>query len=112
MRFRQDHSIYKSGDNGDEGDGREILIDPVVGAAAASLVLVVRTGAPAEPPISIAPAVVVTNPVRFIEATLADLSCYVAARNRGAANWAENLIDEKFEQLRRCGIEAEIKEIQ
>jgi hypothetical protein len=55
---------------------------------------------------------VVTNPTRFIESTLADLGWYVAAKNnQGSARWAQDLIDEKLDQLKKCGIEAEIRAI-
>jgi hypothetical protein len=50
----------------------------------------------------------ITDPSKFIEATLGDLSAYAAGR----ASWVAELVDEKVAALRVCGIEAELRRIQ
>jgi len=63
-----------------------------------------------EPPIRLSVAETVVDPQRFLDTTLADLEAYVAAKNKGSAkHWMENLLEEKLEHLRLCGIEVEIK---
>ncbi len=63
-------------------------------------------------PVHLTPWLIVCDASRFIEATLADLAVYVAAKNKGEArHWMENLLEEKLEHLRLCGIEVEIMEV-
>lgn len=59
------------------------------------------------------PYVTILDPAKFVSATLADLARYVAAKNQGRHHsWIENILDEKIEQLRLCGVEAEIRVVQ
>jgi len=76
------------------------------------LELVVVQRSPIPPPIRIAPAEVVTNPELFIARSLEDLAVWVEAQNRGAGHWMENLLDEKIERLRLCGVIVEVRRIQ
>lgn len=63
-------------------------------------------------PITVKPGLRIMDVSRFTEVTIQDLLTYVAARNRGSCHWADKLLDEKIEQLERCGVEAEIRKIQ
>ena len=55
----------------------------------------------------------ILDPAKFVSATLADLASYVAGKNQGRrCSWIEDLLDEKIEQLRLCGVEAEIRTVQ
>jgi hypothetical protein len=59
------------------------------------------------------PWVTILDPAKFVSSTLADLASYVSAKNQGRHHsWIENIIDEKIEQLRLCGVEAEIRAVQ
>ncbi len=65
-----------------------------------------------EPPIRLSVAETVVDPQRFLDTTLADLEAYVAAKNKSEAkHWMENLLEEKLEHLRLCGIEVEIRKV-
>ena len=64
------------------------------------------------PPIRLAPWLLVVDPNRFIEATLADLAVYVAAENKGSRHWIKDLLEEKLRQLEKCGLKVEIEEVQ
>jgi hypothetical protein len=60
-----------------------------------------------------APYVTILDPAKFVSATLADLASYVSAKNQGRQHsWIEDIVDEKIEQLRLCGVEAEIRTVQ
>jgi len=63
------------------------------------------------PPVHLTPFLTVTDTEKFIGAALAELEAYVAAKNRHSRHWVEQLIDEKLDHLRQCGIEAEIRQI-
>src|SRR5262245_26754763 len=54
----------------------------------------------------------IIDPGKFVENTLSSLASYVAARNTGRKHWISNLLDEKIEALRACGVEAEIRRLQ
>ena len=77
------------------------------------LVLVVRrseklpTG-----PITIVPSLRIVDVAKFTESTIRDLETYVATKNRGSNHWVDRVLDEKIEQLERCGVKAEIRELQ
>jgi hypothetical protein len=59
------------------------------------------------------PYVTILDPAKFVSATLADLASYVSAKNQGRQHsWIEDIVDEKIEQLRLCGVEAEIRTMQ
>ena len=65
-----------------------------------------------ESPIKVTPWLTIVDVEKSIEATLADLRSYVAARNQGQEHhWVERLLDEKFATLRVCGVEAQIRQI-
>lgn len=74
--------------------------------------VVVRSGPIPSGPIALTPWTKVLDPRRFVECTLADLASYVAAENAGRPHWAEDLIDEKLDALRACGVIAELRRIQ
>ncbi len=77
------------------------------------LVLVVRR--PEKPPtgpITVKPGLQIMDVVRFTEATIQDLLTYVTARNRGSSHWVDMVLEEKLEQLERCGVLVEIRRIQ
>jgi hypothetical protein len=63
------------------------------------------------PTVHLAPFLTVTDTEKYIGVTLAELEAYVAAKNRHSRHWVEQLIDEKLDHLRQCGVEAEIKEV-
>lgn len=85
---------------------------PSTDAAPPRLKLVVTSQREVPLPIHLAPWLIVRDASRFIEATLADLAVYVAAKNKGEAkHWAESLLEEKIANLAACGIEVEIKEV-
>jgi hypothetical protein len=59
------------------------------------------------------PYLTILDPAKFVSATLADLASYVSAKNQGRHHsWIEDIIDERIEQLRLCGVEAEIRTVQ
>ena len=62
-----------------------------------------------EPPIRLSVAETVIDPQRFLDTTLADMEAYVAAENRGSKHWVRDLLEEKLEHLRLCGIEVEMR---
>jgi hypothetical protein len=75
--------------------------------------VVTRTGPVPAGPIKANPWTIILSPERFVDATLDDLASYVAARNAGSSgHWVEDLLDEKIEQLRLCGVNVEIREVQ
>jgi hypothetical protein len=74
--------------------------------------IVTRTGPTPTAPLALNAWTKVVDVEQFIQATLADLAACIAARNKGGRHWASDLIDEKLESLRVCGIEAEIREVQ
>lgn len=76
------------------------------------LALVVTERRPVAPPVRIAPADVVTDPELFIEKALGDLAAWVEAENRGYPHWAHDLLDEKLERLKLCGVVAMVRRIQ
>ncbi len=85
---------------------------PSTDAAPPRFKLVVTNQREVLPPIHLAPWLIVRDASRFIEATLADLAVYVAAKNRGGSrHWVERLVEEKVENLAACGIEAGIMEV-
>lgn len=49
---------------------------------------------------------------KFTQATIQDLVTYVTAKKRGSSHWVDRVLDEKLEQLERCGVKAEIRAIQ
>ncbi|HYT58087.1 MAG TPA: hypothetical protein VEQ38_25565 [Verrucomicrobiae bacterium] len=56
------------------------------------------------------PCVTIVDPAKFVPATLAELTSFISAKNSGRHGlWIENIVDEKIEQLRLCGVEAEIR---
>ena len=77
------------------------------------LVLVVRRPEnPPTGPITVKPGLRIMDVARFTEATIQDLVTYVSAKNRGSYHWADRVLDEKREQLARCGVTAEIEPVQ
>jgi len=77
------------------------------------LILIVRR--PEKPPqgtITLGSGLRIIDVARFTEATIQDLLTYVTARNRGSSHWVDRVLDEKLEQLERCGVGAEIRAIQ
>lgn len=64
-------------------------------------------------PVSVNRWITILDPAKFVAATLADLASYVSAKNQGHHySWIEGILDEKIEQLRFCGVEAEIRTVQ
>jgi hypothetical protein len=63
-------------------------------------------------PIALTSWITVVDPPRFVEATVEDLAAYVDDKNRGSSHWADDLLDEKLQYLRLCGVNAEIRETQ
>ncbi len=50
---------------------------------------------------------------KFAERTIGDLLSYISAQNRGASHhWVEQILDEKLERLKLCGVKAEIRKLQ
>src|SRR5262245_33195219 len=101
------------------GENPETLVAPVatgdknLGIPSPRFDLIInRSGSTSTAQITLNAWTIITNPQKFIETTLADLAAYLVARNQRRSHWASNLIDEKLEALKVCGIEAEIREIQ
>ena len=63
-------------------------------------------------PITIGPSLRIVNVAKFTESTIRDLETYVSAKNRGSNHWIDRVLNEKIEQLERCGVKAEIRAIQ
>ncbi len=63
-------------------------------------------------PVSLRPELTVADVQRFVDSTIRDLLVYVIAKNRGSGHWVERVLDEKLEQLERCGVLAKIRELQ
>ncbi len=63
-------------------------------------------------PITIGSGLRIVDVAKFTESTIRDLETYVAAKNRGSNHWVDRVLDEKIEQLERCGVKAEIRAIQ
>ena len=63
-------------------------------------------------PITVEPWLRIMDVARFTEVTIQDLVTYVAAKNRGSSHWVGTVLDEKLQYLERCGVKAEIREIQ
>ena len=63
-------------------------------------------------PIVIGPRASTTDPEKFAEATIQDLVTYIVSKNRGSSIWVKRVLDEKLEQLGRCGVTVEIKPVQ
>ncbi len=77
------------------------------------LVLVVeRPKGPPTGPIIVKPGLRITDVARFTESTIRDLVTYVSAKNKGSSHWGDRVLDEKLEQLERCGVKVEIRTIQ
>ena len=71
-----------------------------------------RPEKPPTSPITVKPGLRIMDVSMFTESTIQDLVTYVSARNRGSFHWVNRVLDEKFEQLKRCGVRAEIRAIQ
>jgi len=63
-------------------------------------------------PIPVKPGLQIMDVAKFTEVTIQDLVTYVAAKNRGSSHWVGRVLDEKLEHLERCGVKAEIRELQ
>ena len=63
-------------------------------------------------PITIGPSLRIVDVAKFTESTIRDLETYVATKNRGSNQWVDRVLDEKIEQLERCGVKAEIRAVQ
>jgi hypothetical protein len=70
--------------------------------------LIVRSGPIPAGQIRLNAWTTIINPEKFIQHTLDELSAYVGGR----ASWVRDLVDEKIEALRACGVEVEILEVQ
>ena len=63
-------------------------------------------------PITVEPGLRIMDIAKFTQATIQDLVTYVMAKNRGSSHWVDRVLDEKLEQLERCGVRAEIRTVQ
>jgi hypothetical protein len=63
-----------------------------------------------EPPINVAPGVVMTDPAKFVAKAVTELDQYTAAVNKGRKNYVGNcfLAKELIEKLAACGVTAAI----
>ncbi len=93
-------------------NGVPLSDQPSTDAALPRLKLVVTRQREVTNPIHLTPWLTVSDPGRFVEATLSDLAVYVEAENKGSRHWAKDLLEEKLRQLEKCGLKVEIEEIQ
>lgn len=63
--------------------------------------------------VKVNPAITIIDPAKFVSATLVDLNSCVSAINAGRSPlWIQELIDEKIEALRACGVDVDLRKIQ
>jgi hypothetical protein len=99
LRGANDTRSPSAPSNTDSGDPEE---------PTAACRLIVRSGPTPAGPIRLNAWTTIINPEKFIRHTLDELSAYVGGR----ASWVRDLVDEKIDALRACGVEVEILELQ
>ena len=64
-------------------------------------------------PLTVGPGLRIADVAKSAERTIEDLLSYITAQNKGAAHhWVEQILDEKLERLKLCGVKAEIRKLQ
>jgi hypothetical protein len=96
--------------SGDSGD--EIATDQRPGQEPRFELVAIRRGPTPSGSVDLNHWTMIVNPEKFIEDTLSSLASYVMARNLDGGHWMSDLLDEKIDALKVCGVEAEIREVQ
>jgi len=96
------------------GDGlAAATLDAVPTATPLTWRVVVESCQPIVGPVRVNAWTTITDPVKAIEADLAELGLIVAARNAGREHWTfETLLPEALDRLAACGVVARVQALQ